>query len=179
LNSGCAESKNNTVKLPEDVTTFSHLLSWVCTIIAQLEGGKPLSCLCELWVAVDRRDMPLLMNRSLNQLKLDMVRQWSCPIQELNFIYENTRPESGLRRFVMDVICHTSGMSLSDEEDRDDWHPDALWDFHKFYRGPKDLEKKWTKKEIVELDIYAYHQHEQGVTCTGIMCIPKPQSTAH
>jgi len=95
-----------------------------------------------------------------------IVRTWTVPTLHLTFIYENTTSTAELRRFVVEEIVYTGGVEtlMSDDSKRVNWPPEALWDVLKLVWG-MESSKKMTNEKLADMDVCAYHRHEEGVRC--------------
>lgn len=178
LNGEFAEARRGAVDLLEDdPETFKHFVAWLYTRQLPIdheaeEAGafEQWKHIFRLWVFADERQVPLLANRCINGLRELFAVRWSVPIHELNFVDENTLPESKLRRFYIYYITIVAGLKVKDEH-RHHYPGDALWDMLILSYG-KDTSKCMPSNEVLAWDLCQYHQHEDGVRCL-------PESTAH
>ncbi|KAK4502536.1 hypothetical protein PRZ48_005961 [Zasmidium cellare] len=168
LNGGFKEGRKGTVDLPtENVDTFSHFVLWLYRGIVQpdMSLSNTLTDLVKLWIFADSREIPLLMNVCLDVLKKEIVRTWTVPTYDLERIYDNTTPSSGLRRFAIHAICSTFGID-KEPEPRLDWPKEAMWDMLCF-KWDWEKSKKLDKEAYAKIDVCQFHQHEEGVSCKG------------
>jgi hypothetical protein len=81
--------------------------------------------LVELWTFGDRREIPLLMNCCVDALRKIIVLTWKAPTSELKRIYEQTTPESALRRLIIHDIAKCCDHNILKER-RALWLEDAV-----------------------------------------------------
>lgn len=162
FNGGFAEAKAKSVILPEeDVQNFKRCISWIYARRFAVNSQKSFRVLSEMWAFADRRDIPLMMNACVDAMRDEVVLSWKVPSLDLSYIYENTAPTSGLRRFAIHVIGATgNGSKLR----TDSWNAEILKDML-MKVWPLDCSKMLNKKQVEDLDMCPYHHHEEGVKC--------------
>lgn len=67
----------------------------------------------ELWVLADWLGIPLLGNLMINELRDAVVDSWTAPVEQINYIYDNTAPGSSLRRAAVFYTCRILGLPSS------------------------------------------------------------------
>lgn len=168
LNGGFKEARKGAVELEtEDVDVFERFVLWLYTRkLDDDEYPRTFRPACELWAFADRRQVPMLMNACIDTIKSIFVKHWVCPTVVLNYIYENTTTNSGLRLMAIHIIgksmAKTTVMAFRKTED---WSKDVLWDFLDMKWGIDDS-KYMSRDEAADLDTCQFHQHEERITCS-------------
>jgi len=165
------ESTEGIIHLPtERVSVFADFVNWLYTgsLPRSIDDQRPdYRVLCELWVLSDRRGVPLLMNVAINEIRQRFVQAWSLPLNQLEWIYVNTVPEAGLRRFMVAIFGQTGGPTNLQDSNPGMWPKDALWDVlgavWKLQR--EGVTKRMSKEEVAKMEMCQYHVHDEGVKC--------------
>lgn len=117
----------------EDVDVFERFILWLnsSSII-----GKTLELdfdiLVRVWLFADRRDIPLLLNDMIDDLKRTVIKQTTVPVTSLHLVYENTSPGSLLRRMLIDALSSLCNpLNFNVDACVDLWPKHALWDLAK------------------------------------------------
>ncbi|KJX96133.1 hypothetical protein TI39_contig804g00009 [Zymoseptoria brevis] len=164
LNGTFMEARNKEIILSEEeVDVFEDFVVWLYSR-ATPDGKKSYEKLSHLWAFADRRDVPLLMNQSLDAFRDEVVSHWTNPASSIRFIYANTTENSGLRRFAMGLVAHTADAAKS-LQDTEDWPREATRDLLRLIWGTNKDAKRQSKADIMKMDMCQYHRHEPGVTC--------------
>lgn len=169
LNGNFAESKCGVVHLPdEDPKIFELLVNWLYTrrLPDPPKSGDLFTTLSELWILADRREIPMLANAVLNAIRDETTRLWKVPTVDLPKIYKDTMESSGLRRLAVHLIASTSGPRIITDENKAKWPVEAVWDVLNFvWKMQKEGAKSLDKKACAEMDMCAFHMHEEGARC--------------
>ncbi|KAK4540190.1 hypothetical protein LTR36_009688 [Oleoguttula mirabilis] len=171
-NGNFMEAASGIVKLPtEDANIFGQFVAWMYTRrfdLDSMDTNTAFSTMCKLWAFADRRQVPLLANVTINALRDRIAKDWTVPTPQLNYIYENTTADAGLRRFCIRVIANAcKSESLTGADKREMWPEDALFDALKILWEQRDHDKtkRWIKEDLLRLDMCKYHIHSAGVRC--------------
>lgn len=163
---GFEEARKGVVELPtEDVDIFERFVLWLYTRRLDALSAQDLTLygqLFRLWTFADRRGIPLLMNECMNAIRDEVVELWCSPLDMLHFIYANTVPSSGLRRFMIYIIGCCYNFKDNDEKD---WPRDALCDLLRL-KWNWDKSQQLTRSDVAKMDMCKYHEHDKDVTCS-------------
>ncbi|KAK5127924.1 hypothetical protein LTR85_005041 [Meristemomyces frigidus] len=169
INGDLKEGKSSIIELPtEDVQVFEHFVGWLYTRVlpkGSAENDAPFRALFELWAFGDRRQIPLLMNATINTIRDEVVRTWKVPTGELHWLYQNTVPGSALRRFVVDLVSRSGGTQLlAAPEMRKTWPADAIWDvlLLVWELKEKGFQSSMSKEMAKTWQTCKYHRHEDA-----------------
>ena len=181
LNGKFVEASKGIIKLPtEEFKIVDLAVTWMYRRQLNVEFksvayGEIGLLLCRLWVFADRREVPMLANAAIDELKRHLLTFWYLPSHEMvRFSYANTAAGAALRRFLvfyMAVTC--SPRSLMPVENCG-WPQEALLDLletvwegrdHQAHRKTFDPEGKVRRVLIQNTDMCEYHVHGRGVTC--------------
>ncbi|PPJ55834.1 hypothetical protein CBER1_07453 [Cercospora berteroae] len=160
------EARDGVFWLPDtDVDTWERFMVFLYRGEVDEDGANPLKVLCRLWVLADRREVPLLMNKCIDNIRKEVTAVWCSPAEVLPYVYANTAPGSALRRFVLLLSAragqfakvsplHPSIAGYFDEESRRDLLQ-LIWEF--------DDERVWRESDVYDLDpCPEYHSHGPG-----------------
>ncbi|KAF2164683.1 hypothetical protein M409DRAFT_25077 [Zasmidium cellare ATCC 36951] len=109
-----AESGDGVICLAEDQPhTFDKFKSWLYTrdVGSVVEEGdcNESDCswkiLCQLWCFGDQSWILLLQNEVLSTLHRRIARRNFTPTVELGYVYDNTGPQSALRRYMIHAVA--------------------------------------------------------------------------
>jgi hypothetical protein len=90
----------------EDEYTLRHFQLWLYTHTFDRDSKQNINRMVELLVFADKYWIPLLQNMVLNEILDEVALQRALPdVPQINFVYRHTVPNSGLRHFVLDVVC--------------------------------------------------------------------------
>jgi hypothetical protein len=114
LKDAWAEGTDKTVKLPgEYQDAFEIFYNWLYTRTMYTptdKGEIPLGyrSIVESYVFGDAHQIPEFSNAALNTLVQKIDQEALFPVEELEYIYENTLPDSLLRKYLTDdvVACY-------------------------------------------------------------------------
>lgn len=171
LNGQFAEVKDGMVELPtEDLTVFESFVGWLYT--RQLPGAASadisLHDLFELWMLADRREVPMLMNTTLDAIRDQWFTHTGTLSAELHNLYANTTEKSGLRRLVVDLIAHLSDPSkiMTTAGKDGSWPEQAVWDVLRVVWSLQHTGRRaMSRYDVIAMDMCQYHCHEKGVRC--------------
>lgn len=152
----------------ENPRTFEHFVSWLYTrSITDDDEPATFPLIIDLWLFADRREIPLLMNEMLDCLRDRIVSERNIPMKHLGSFYEQTAPNSALRRMLVHAIVATASERFMADESKKLWPHDALWDLSralmKISRPSVVGVGDYGKMDICSL----FHTHEEGVRCPG------------
>jgi hypothetical protein len=172
LNGKFAEAQTAVIDLPEEEAKIvEYFTVWLYTgdIICVEEDNY--EDICKLWMFADRRDVPLLMNKSMDTLRDAMVLAAASPSRDVPLIYANTTEGPALRRFAIEVCSRTGRPETLDDVAHwpqnvfMNWSQQALLDVLALVWKPNEGEDKMSAEELAAMDMCRFHQHEQGVSC--------------
>ena len=117
----------------------------------------------DLWVFGDKYLVPALQNVALDsfQAKYRQVKQ--IPINQLNAIYENTLPESPLRKVIIDTVAYKGSLQALLRDKLHKWPKEALADLVLALNG-KDPQFH-QKHKMPDRGTCFYHVHAVGESC--------------
>lgn len=175
LNSEFIEGQTDEIDLPEeDVQTFRHFIFWLYRgTLRRSITTRTILKMSRLWVFGDRRNIPLLQNSVLDEMRdiiKNATKQWLLPgVMELSFVYNNTTPDSALRRFIVDVAHRTMSPTTvrPPSIDHPQWNAEALQDMlaAALTGWEKGTAKSISKADVEGWDMCSYHVHEEGIRC--------------
>ncbi|EMC99029.1 hypothetical protein BAUCODRAFT_387901 [Baudoinia panamericana UAMH 10762] len=168
------EGQSKRIELPdEEVETFEHFVGWLYTRV--LPGNSDdytaeYNGLIKLWILGDKRQIPLLMNVTIDAMRDVLVKRWILPRMSLGLIWENTAPGAQLRRFWIHLMAQVGLRSSLKDEHKEFWVKDALWDvFRASYEMWRNGRATTLNKDaIAKLDLCEYHCHEDGLKCEKV-----------
>ncbi|KAK3684536.1 hypothetical protein LTR37_020178 [Vermiconidia calcicola] len=145
----------------EDPETFRVFQYWLYN--RQFHSDKAeevenmsFSTIINLWIFGDAHEIPLLQNAALNVLREKIVQAWVVPTYEIRKIYDNTLPESLLRKFMVEITAYIGyARSLLAPGTEDNWIHEALCDL---------LEALWVPQP--------HPLHQGGFTAVGSVQVP-------
>lgn len=150
----------------EDVETFEYFAVWLYTHNFERSDDQTdnFDMISRLLLFADRRHIPLLSNMMIDTMRDTIATDWVVPTKCLDLIYENTTPESALRKFVVWVISHACDAGILSGKEL--WPPDAIWDLlNEVWKLKDSGMKRLSKASLAKADLGPYHQHEEGVKC--------------
>ncbi|KAF7193325.1 Kelch-like protein 10 [Pseudocercospora fuligena] len=166
------EAQEGAIDIPSiSPDIFKHFIHWAYSrqfeVPAKDGKGTDFEVLLKLWVFGDAHEIPMLQNMAITTLHRTILKQWQAPSGfGMQYVFENTMPQSQLRRFLIDVWAGTCDFNiLKSKGVMDTWCKDALIDLlqivwrKEWQRSSKEALEKW--------DMCEYHVHEQGVRCSG------------
>ena len=166
-----ADATDGVVDLPtEDVKVFESFVGWLYTRQLSNATGSDNSLhdLFELWMLANRREVPMLMNATIDAIRDQWFTHSSTPSAELHNLYANTTEKSGLRRLVVDLIAHLSDPSKAMTSERQDesWPEQAVWDVLRVVWTLQHAGRRaMSRYDVIAMDMCQYHCHEKGVRC--------------
>ncbi|KAI5356812.1 Putative BTB/POZ domain-containing protein [Septoria linicola] len=129
------------------------------------DGDFFMDMLCDLWVFADRRQVPLLMNDTVDTMRDEIVRTWTIPTRQLSYLYENHTADSNMRRFCFEVVGKAGVTGLLTNKKRSVYNKHVLWELLKVAWN-RELQDYWRKEDVQALELCPrYHHHEEGMTC--------------
>ena len=163
--------ESNTIDLPdEEVGIFKRFQLWLYSHTFDQDCKQKLDRMVELWVFADEYRVPLLQNMVLNEIRNRVALKRVLPdTAQINFVYEHTVPNSGLRHFVIDVVYRLmpSGDVLH-SDDSNGLPKEALCDILRLvwpmWEG--GIRKCPSQSNVEHWDMCRYHVHEDGVSCS-------------
>jgi len=169
LNGRFKEAKLLVLELAtESVSTFEHSVTWLYA--RQLPTSGPLrnryQTLCELWAFADRREVPMLMNATVNGIRDETARTWQVPDTTLHFVYEATVPTAHLKRLIVMLLSRHGGSSMLRADLHERWPEEAVWEMLCAVTKLKEETNMALSKEGLKvMDMCEYHSHEDSVKC--------------
>ena len=113
--------------------------------ISEIGHFEKARILCELWILADKLRIPRLQNTILHQLEAHCEFANVVPTSSIRYIWDNTSPGAGLRRWLLYQIAHHLKTSAIIN------HPE---------RFPPDI--------LLELAVYTIDQYSEGSRLGGI-----------
>nr|POE66223.1 hypothetical protein CFP56_54485 [Quercus suber] len=113
LKQSFSEEKSGIITLDtENVVTFGKFVGWLYTqkieYIYAADKQSRYKEIFDLWIFADRRQIPLLMNLAIDDLRMSFMRAWKIPkSQHLRYLYDNTTDISQLRVFAVHLLVKT------------------------------------------------------------------------
>lgn len=162
FNGAFLEARTGAITMPtEDPETFRVFQYWLYN--RQFHSDKAeevenmsFSTIINLWIFGDAHEIPLLQNAALNVLREKIVQAWVVPTYEIRKIYDNTLPESLLRKFMVEITAYIGyARSLLAPGTEDNWIHEALCDL---------LEALWVPQP--------HPLHQGGFTAVGSVQVP-------
>jgi hypothetical protein len=169
LNGGFSEARAGRIELlEEEIDIFERFVVWLYTGRLNCESNtvKTFTIVCKLWILADRRDIPLLMNVSVNAMRDEIVSSCTVPTTSPPLIFAQTTEKSALRRYAILVIarCGTAKL-LNGSFKSPEWPQQALSDTLELVWGPEGLESSPWEDRIAGIDMCEFHSHDEGVSC--------------
>ncbi len=168
LKDGFKEGQTGIIELPdEDALLFKRFVFWLYTgVFERPQAQDNFHDIVRMWVFADMRQVPLLANLMIDSARDETVEKWKMITSELRFVYENTPPESRLRRFMIWAISNFATSKALEHIPQAAWHQDATFDILKAVWSMKEQGTVSLKKEdFAKINTCQWHQHEDGVTC--------------
>ncbi|EAT81163.2 hypothetical protein HBI56_105130 [Parastagonospora nodorum] len=165
--SGFHDSGTNSFEFIEDIEVFDTFTCWLYT--GKLDdASEPISAarpphlsplvLSKIWVFADFHIIPALGNAAIDALHEHQALLWVTPSPVIKYVYEHTKPDSLLRRYLQDAFTKTmtleSVMSRDKEEHTVEFLHDILLVIARRKKGEKLERMQWAK-----LDRCKWHDH--------------------
>ncbi|THY15521.1 hypothetical protein D6D00_09331 [Aureobasidium pullulans] len=176
FNGSFKEATERKIELPDlETNVFEAFQVWLYTQSLPKNEEEPntkiypeWSLLASLWIFGDKHRIPLLQNTVMDAFiaKVDIDHQ--TPLLVMNMIYENTLPESPLRKAVIDIVAHRSGM-LGEKGGKGACLLQRWWTLEACMDLMAVMCAGWTHKTertiMPEKDKCHYHIHAAGEHC--------------
>lgn len=123
----------------------------------------------KLWILADRRDIPLLMNETVDSFQQTVIELWWLPMFTITEIYNNTTEEACLRRMIVDMYVSIARASTvaNITYDSDIYSQHFLADLVKRLFENNARQLPLNKEQYGKVDMCpSFHVHEEGVSCT-------------
>ena len=171
LDSKFVEGQTNKIDLTEEeARTFRYFVIWLYRGSFHRNTTWTFTQMIKLWVFGDRREIPLLQNHVLDEIRDNVVKQGISPsVTQVDFVYNNTTSDSALRRFVIDVAHRRmSPSTVLPPYVEHQWNKEALYDMLKavWTQWEAGTVKKFCQVDVARWDLCSYHVHQEGVRCS-------------
>ncbi|KAK0658560.1 hypothetical protein DIS24_g4544 [Lasiodiplodia hormozganensis] len=132
LNGYFKEAKDNVIYVDEeDSSAFRDFYRWLYD--HRLPDLTEPLCLIKLAIFADARIIDALRIAAIDALVESINQYWRIPVCTIPYVYEHTRPNSGLRKLVVDMVLRTQ-LSITDAGPGVDV-PEFVADYNTALRG--------------------------------------------
>jgi hypothetical protein len=179
LNGSFKEATEHRIELPEvQIDVFEAFQVWLYTQslprneIVPTKVYPEWSLLVGLWIFGDGHQTPLFQNNVMDAMLAKVDEDLQVPTKVLNLAYDNTLPNSPLRKALTDIMVYRSKMPTGDNSDEikltplgvlEDWPKQACLDVI------AEMSRGWTNKAprhcIPKREKCHYHVHAKDEHC--------------